>query len=68
MVKPIEIDDVPIVIATLWSDRPDALDDFALRRLAEEIEIELHALPETNRTYVVDGRPRVARVELRPGA
>ncbi|UCE87972.1 MAG: efflux RND transporter permease subunit, partial [Deltaproteobacteria bacterium] len=68
VVKPIEIDDVPIVIATLWSDRPETIDDFALRRIAEEVEIELQAVPETNRTAVVGGRPRVVRVELEPGA
>lgn len=64
VVKPVEIDDVPIVIVTLWSDRPEAIDDFALRRIAEEVEIELQALPDTNRTAVVGGRPRVVRVEL----
>jgi multidrug efflux pump subunit AcrB len=64
VVKPLEIDDVPIVIATLWSDRPAAVDDHALRRLAEEIEIQLQAVPETNRTAVIGGRPRVVRVEL----
>ncbi|MCA9502451.1 MAG: efflux RND transporter permease subunit [Myxococcota bacterium] len=68
VVKPIEIDDVPIVIATLWSDRPDSVDDHALRRIAEELEIELQAVPETNRTEVVGGRPRVVRVELDPDA
>jgi multidrug efflux pump subunit AcrB len=64
VVKPVEIDDVPIVIVTLWSDRPEAIDDFTLRRVAEEVEIELQALPDTNRTAVVGGRPRVVRVEL----
>jgi multidrug efflux pump subunit AcrB len=68
VVKPVEIDDVPIVIATLWSKRPDEIDDFELRRLAEEVEIELQALPQTNRTEVVGGRPRVVRVELQPEA
>ena len=68
VVKPIEIDDVPIVIATLWSERPEAIDDFALRRIAEELEIELQAVPETNRTEVVGGRPRVVRVEIDPEA
>jgi multidrug efflux pump subunit AcrB len=67
VVKPLEIDDVPIVIATLWSDRP-GLDDYALRRIAEEIEIELQAIPGTNRTQVVGGRPRTVRVELAPEA
>lgn len=68
VVKPIEIDDVPIVIVTLWSDRPDRIDDFALRRIAEEVEIELQAIPETNRTSVVGGRRRVIRIALDPGA
>lgn len=68
VVKPVEIDDVPIVIVTLWSDRPDRIDDFTLRRLAEEVEIELQALPGTNRTQVVGGRPRTIRVELDPDA
>lgn len=68
VVKPIEIDDVPIVIVTLWSDRPSVIDDHRLRRIAEELEIELQALPQTNRTAVVGGRPRVVRVELDPQA
>ncbi len=68
VVKPIEIDDVPILIATLWSERPELIDDFALRRIAEELEIELQAVVETNRTGVVGGRPRVVRVELDPDA
>lgn len=66
VVKPLEIDDVPIVIATLWSERPDQVDDYALRRIAEELEIELQAIQDTNRTEIVGGRPRVVRVELQP--
>ncbi|MGH0034663.1 MAG: efflux RND transporter permease subunit [Myxococcota bacterium] len=68
VVKPVEIDDVPILIATLWSERPESIDDFGLRRIAEELEIELQAVAETNRTQVVGGRPRVVRVELDPDA
>jgi multidrug efflux pump subunit AcrB len=68
VVKPVEIDDVPIVIATLWSDQPNLIDDHALRRIAEEVEIELQAIPDTNRTEIVGGRPRVIRVELQPEA
>jgi len=64
VVKPIEIDDVPIVIVTLWSEDPTKIDDFALRRLAEELELELKTIPQTNRTWVVGGRPREVRVEL----
>jgi multidrug efflux pump subunit AcrB len=68
VVKPIEIDDVPILVATLWSDRPEQIDDFALRRIAEEVEIELQAVPGTNRTELFGGRPRAVRVEVRPEA
>ncbi len=67
VIKPLEIDDVPIVVASLWSARPE-IDDFALRRIAEEVEIALQAVPGTNRTSVVGGRPRTLRVELRPEA
>ena len=63
VVKPIEIDDVPIVTATLWSDR---YDDFALRRLAEELESKLQAVENTGRTRVVGGRPRQIRIEFDP--
>ena len=68
VVKPIEIDDVPILIATLYSDRPQQLDDFALRRIAEEIEIQLQAVSETSRVQVFGGRPRALRVVLRTEA
>jgi multidrug efflux pump subunit AcrB len=61
VVKPIEIDDVPIVNITLFSD---VYDDASLRRLAEEVEINLQGVKNTNRVQVVGGRPRVARVEL----
>ena len=68
VVKPIEIDDVPIVNISLWSTQPDAVGDFELRRIAEELEIELKALRETNRTSIYGGRPRVIQLELDPAA
>jgi multidrug efflux pump subunit AcrB len=68
VVKPIEIDDVPILIATLWSEDPEVVDDHELRRIAEELELKLQALPGTNRVEVVGGRPRAVRVELDPDA
>ena len=64
VVKPIEIDDVPIVVAVLWSERPELTDDFQLRRLAEEIEHGLQAIDNTSRVEIVGGRPRQIRVEL----
>ncbi len=63
VVKPVEIDDVPIVNLTLYSDR---YDDTVLRRIAEEIEIKLQSVKNTNKTQVIGGRPRRVRVELDP--
>ncbi len=68
LVKPVEIDDVPIVVATLWSDDPARVDDHRLRRLAEELAIDLQSVPRTNRVSVVGGRPRIIQVELLPDA
>jgi multidrug efflux pump subunit AcrB len=68
VVKPIEIDDVPIVVAVLWSNDPDLTGDHELRRLAEEIEHDLQSIKNTNRLTVTGGRPRQIRVELDPTA
>jgi len=65
VVKPVEIDDVPIVNLTLWSETPHC-DDHQLRRLAEQLQNELQAIDNTNRVSVVGGRPRTIRVELDP--
>jgi len=58
VVKPIEIDDVPIVIATLWSEDPERYGHGQLRRLAEEMELSLQAVENTNQVHVVGGHPR----------
>ena len=68
VVKPVEIDDVPIVMAVLWSDDPELTGDHELRRLAEEIEHDLQSIKNTNKLTVVGGRPRQIRVELDPDA
>ncbi|MCB9784308.1 MAG: efflux RND transporter permease subunit [Candidatus Omnitrophica bacterium] len=68
VVKPVEIDDVPIVIATLWSRDPEKYDDYALRRIAEEAEIKLQSVPKTNAISIVSGRPRTIRIEMDPEA
>jgi multidrug efflux pump subunit AcrB len=69
VVKPLEIDDVPILIVTLWADeRAQGVDDHGLRRIAEELEIELQSVPRTNEVRVFGGRPRSVRVELDPVA
>jgi len=63
VIKPVEIDDVPIVNLTLYSDR---YDDYALRRMAEELEIRLQGVKNAGRTYIDGGRPRQVRVNLSP--
>ena len=68
VVKPIEIDDVPILVATLWSDNPQRTGDPELRRLAEEVAIKLQGVRDANKVEVVGGRPRAIRVELKPEA
>ena len=66
VIKPIEIDDVPIVVATLWAEDTARYDDHSLRRIAEQLRHELQALPNTNQVSIVGGRPRRIRVELDP--
>ena len=66
VVKPLEVDDVPIVNITLWSDRTELYGDHQLRRLAEQLENELQSIRNTNRVWVIGGRPRRIRVELDP--
>ncbi len=63
VVRPVEIDDVPIVTFALYSK---AYSDFDLRRVADEIVHRLQAIQDTGRTYVVGGRKRQVRVLMRP--
>jgi multidrug efflux pump subunit AcrB len=62
-VKPVEIDDVPIVTLTLSSGDP-AYDGAALRRLADEMKDKLARVDDTGRIAVVGGEPR--RVSVYP--
>ncbi len=63
VVKPVEIDDVPIVTLTLYSR---VHDDHALRRMAEELQQRLAEVPDVSRVTLVGGRVREIRVELDP--
>jgi len=55
VVKPIDVDDVPIITLTLTSG---SRDDYELRRMAEEIADRLQAVENAGVAYVVGGRPR----------
>jgi multidrug efflux pump subunit AcrB len=63
IVKPIGIDDVPILDVTLWSKTQS---DAALRRVADEILHRMQEVADTGRSTVVGGRPRQIRVLLHP--
>lgn len=65
VVKPVEVDDVPILTATLYATDPD-VGGFELRRLAEEVASYLQTVPETNRIEVIGGQPREFIVSLEP--
>jgi multidrug efflux pump subunit AcrB len=63
VIKPVEIDDVPIVTLTLTSPTSD---EYGLRRVAEELVERLAAVKDVSRAYVVGGQPRTVYVHLDP--
>ena len=65
-VKPIEVDDVPIVMLGLWSSDSKTVDDYSLRRLAEEVSTFLQAIESTSEVNIVGGRSREIQVNLNP--
>jgi len=68
VIKPVEVDDVPILLLGLWSDDAALYSDFELRRLAEEVATVLQAVANTSEVDVIGGRPRAAQVLLDVGA
>jgi multidrug efflux pump subunit AcrB len=65
VVKPVSVDDVPIVNLTLYSE---TFSDHDLRRVGEEVRERLQSVKDTNVTTLIGGRPRQIRVELHPQA
>ncbi|MBN1931006.1 MAG: efflux RND transporter permease subunit [Desulfobacterales bacterium] len=63
VIKPVEIDDVPIVNLTLHSNR---YNDHELRRIGEEILSHLAGVKDISRTEIVGGLQREIRVEILP--
>ena len=72
VMKPVEIDDVPIVTLTLTGGDRDPAgsssghDSFALRRIGEELVERLAVVPNVSRANVIGGEPRTASVDLDP--
>ncbi|HVY66267.1 MAG TPA: efflux RND transporter permease subunit [Gammaproteobacteria bacterium] len=65
LIKPMGIDDVPIVSVTLWTD--DATRGaHDLQRVAHALETELKRVPGTRDVYTVGGPDNVVHVQLDP--
>lgn len=63
VIRPVEIDDVPIVTLTLTSATAD---EYVLRRVGDEVARRLAAVEDLSRAYAVGGQPRVVNVYLDP--
>ena len=63
VVKPVEIDDVPIVNISLYSDTHD---DYQLQRVGEEVLARLSRVKNISGTTIHGGRQREVRVALEP--
>lgn len=67
-VRSVEVDDVPILVFALYSQDPEKYDDFALRRMAEEIAIILQGAKNVSEIKIIGGRPRTVRIHPNPEA
>ena len=65
LIKPVGIDDVPIVTFTLWTEDA-ARGAFELRQVAHAAEIELKRIPGTREVTTIGGPRHVVRVLLDP--
>lgn len=63
LVKPKDVNDVPIVTLTLSSER---YGEFELHRLAEQVLEETKKVPGTSAGFIVGGRQRELRIEIDP--
>jgi len=66
MVKPIDVDDVPIVAITLSPAAGASYDDAQLRLVADHVLDELRKVPGVGATTIIGGRSRQVRITLDP--
>jgi multidrug efflux pump subunit AcrB len=64
IVKPIEVDDVAILMVGLYSTSPELYSDYELRRMAQEVSTVIQSLPNTSEVNIVGGRSRTIQVLL----
>jgi len=65
VIKPVEVDDVPIVNLAFYSERASNHD---LHRVAEEVVDRLQAVRKTSVTNLIGGQPRQVNVLVEPAA
>ncbi len=65
LVKPVEIDDVPILLLSLSSQQPNS-DAMALRRVADELVERLREVDNVGKSSVIGGTPRQISVYPEP--
>jgi multidrug efflux pump subunit AcrB len=61
VVKPRTIDDVPVVAYTLWGSNATSTE---LRRVADELKVEITKHPRVAQVWVIGGQRRVVRVDF----
>ncbi|MFO0814191.1 MAG: efflux RND transporter permease subunit [Gemmatales bacterium] len=61
VIKPIEIDDVPVVTLALTGS-----DSYTLRRIGEELVERFSSIPDISRAFVTGGVSRAVRIDLDP--
>ncbi len=66
MLRPVEVDDIPVVMLGLWSEDADLYDDYQLRRMADEVATTLQGITQTSEVNVVGGRPRTIKILVDP--
>ena len=63
LVKPVGVDDVPVVSITLWSND---VDDASLKLVALDLLQSLREVPNASQSFIVDGRTDQLLVEILP--
>ncbi len=67
-IRPIEVDDVPIVMLGLYSKDPQLYGDYELTRFANEIANSLQRIEHTSEVKVISGRTRTLTINLNASA
>ncbi|MDQ6967785.1 MAG: efflux RND transporter permease subunit, partial [Mariprofundaceae bacterium] len=63
LIKPMDVDDVPVSVITLSSQ---AMDGLALKRLAERVRDQLAPLPGVSVADIIGGQDREVRIRIDP--